>query len=58
MNSETRRRRFLRLETDDEFRQRIPQKERYNATIHYGEKLDDYAWEHCQIQRKMVEDEA
>jgi hypothetical protein len=58
-----RSRRFLRLETDAEFRERLRTCKRVvwtmtHAVHQHGEGLDAWSWEHYKTQRKLIEDES
>ncbi len=48
---------YKRLETDDEFLQRIPatHREQYRYFGYSGRGLDAAAWNDCEIQRRIVE---
>lgn len=52
---------YKRLETDGEFRARIVEEYKKVRKLSYGlselwdDELDEHAWEHFKIQRKIVE---
>lgn len=47
---------FKRLETDDEFRKRLPGNHCRSTVT--GTALDEYAWDYCKMQRRIIEDES
>lgn len=46
---------FKRLETDEELKARLYEALGY-STYQNGEALDDFAWRHARLQRRLVED--